>query len=342
MSRITISGIGVVSPAGWGVSALRECLAAGNPVEPSFLERTTTAGETIRTPIAKVPAMTDRSLLPKSPRLRRASSVGKFAAAAALEALGPERLEAVSSGQLRLGVICSMMNGCVNYSNRFYGEVLADPAVASPILFPETVYNAPSSHLSAMSNCTAPNDTIIGDGAEIFIALDLAAEWLDRGDCDAVLVVAPEEADWLSAEALGYYDSRMLPAEGAAALLLEKDGAGPQLLAVPDVVSYAVEPDRAKALSRIWSELAASDDGATLWSDGRNGVPRLDAPEQAIAWNGPRLSTRKLLGEAMGASAGMQLVAAVDALNQGEAEKAIITAVGGNQGVGGCLMERRL
>lgn len=339
MSRITIGGIGVVSPAGWGVPALREFLAAGKPVEPEFLERTTDAGEVVRTPVAKVPAMTDRSLLPKSPRLRRASSVGKFSAAAVLEALGQERFDAVVAGKLRLGVICSMMNGCVNYSNRFYGEVLADPSVASPILFPETVYNAPASHISAVTNSTAPNDTIIGDGAELFIALDMAAEWLDRGDCDAVVVVAPEEADWLSAEALGYYDSRILASEGAAAILLERDGDGPRLLAVPDVVSYAVEPDRATAMARIWSELDVKDDGSTLWCDGRAGGPKLDAAEEAVDWAGPRLSTRKLLGEAMGASAAIQLVAAIDALCEGSSNRAVVTAVGGNQGVGGCLLE---
>ncbi|GAA5482507.1 beta-ketoacyl synthase N-terminal-like domain-containing protein [Haloferula sargassicola] len=339
MSRITITGTGVVSPAGWGVPALREFLAAGKPVEPEFLERTTAGGEVVRTPIAKVPALTDRSLLPKSPRLRRASSVGKFSAAAVLEALGQEKFDSVVRGELRLGVICSMMNGCVNYSNRFYGEVLADPKVASPILFPETVYNAPASHISAVTNSTAPNDTIIGDGAEFFIALDLAAEWLGRGDCDAVVIVAPEEADWLSAEALGYYDSRMLAAEGAAAVLLERDGDGPQLLAVPDGVSYALEPDRGKAFARLWSELDVDADA--LWVDGRNGVPRLDAAEESVHWSGPRVSTRKLLGEAMGASAAIQFVAAVDALEQGAADQAVVTSVGGNQGVGGCVLQRR-
>ncbi|MBB5351412.1 3-oxoacyl-(acyl-carrier-protein) synthase [Haloferula luteola] len=338
MKALTIGGVGVVSPAGWGLAALREFLARDEAVVPEFLERTTSAGDVIRTPMARVPALADRALLPKLARLRRASSVGKFAAAAALEALGPERKAEIEAGQLRLGVICSMMNGCVNYSNRFYGEVLADPAVASPILFPETVYNAPASHLSAMVQCTAPNDTIIGDGAEVFLALDLAAEWLERGDADAVLVVAPEEADWLSAEALGYYDRRILPGEGAAAVLLEKDGAGPRLAAVPDGVSYALEPDRTRALKRLWSQLSAVDDGFTVWADGRVGVPRLDAAEDSVPWCGPRISTRLMLGEAMGASAAIQLVAAVDALQQGVYRQAVVTSVGGNQGVGGCRL----
>lgn len=339
MSAIVISGCGVVSPAGWGLEALSDFLKSGAVVEPSWIERPGAGSERVLTRVARVPEPPDRNLLPKSPRLRRASPVGRFAAAAMAGALGNERMAAVTAGDLRLGVICATMNGCVNYSNRFFAEVLSDPSVASPILFPETVYNAPSSHLSAMVGATAPNDTLIGDGAGIFIALDLAAEWLERRDADAVLVVAPEELDWLSAEGLGYYGHGMFPAEGAAAFLLEKADAGVRLEVLPDVVSYAVEPDRAAALQRLWRELGAVDDGRTLWVDGRSGHARFDHAESSVPWTGPRLSPRMHLGEAMGASAGFQLAAAFDALSHGPFETAVITAVGGNQGVGGGVLK---
>lgn len=337
MSRITASGLGAVSSAGWGVEAMMAALDAGMKPVPAHFERTTTDGRSIRTAVARVPELEDRSRLPRDPRLRRAASVGKFAAAAMFEALGPERFEAVRSGERRLGVVCTMMNGCVNYSNRFYGEVLADPATASPILFPETVYNAPSSHLSALTRSMAPNDTLVGDGAEFFTALDLAAEWLERGDCDLCAVVAPEEADWLSAEAMGYYGSSMLPSEGAAALVLERDGDGPGLLVVPDAVNYAAEADKLAAFAALWRELGAEDDGATLWLDGRVGVPRFDAAEDSVAWRGARFSVRRLLGESLGAAAGLQTVAALAMLRRGDAAKAVVTAVGGNEGVGGAL-----
>jgi hypothetical protein len=307
---------------------------------PEHFERTAANGRVIRTAVARVPALDDRSRLPRDPRLRRASAVGKFAAAAMFEALGVERFEAVRAGERRLGVICTMMNGCVNYSNRFYGEVLADPATASPILFPETVYNAPSSHLSAVAGSTAPNDTLVGDGAEFFTGLELAAEWLERGDCDLCAVVAPEEADWLSAEAMGYYSSRMLPAEGAAAVILEMDADGPRLLAVPDAVNYAAQSDRVAAFAGLWKELGAADDGATLWADGRVGVPRFDAPEDSVSWSGRRFSLRPLLGESLGAAAGLQTVAALAMLARGDAERAVVTSVGGNEGLGGALWER--
>lgn len=340
MSRIVASGIGAVSSAGWGMDSLLRVVESGEPPARGEFERTTADGRTVTLPVTRVPKLEDRSKLPRDPRLRRASAVGKYAAAALLEALGPERFDEVRAGKVRLGVVCTMMNGCVNYSNRFYGEVLSDPATASPILFPETVYNAPASHLSAVTRCTAPNDTLVGDGAEFFTGLELAAEWLERGDCDLCAVVAPEEADWLSAEAMSYYSSRMCPSEGAGAVVLEKDGEGPRLMAVPDAVNYADEPDRVAGFARLWNELGVDDDGATLWCDGRVGVGRYDAAENSVEWRGPRMSLRPLLGDSMGASAGLQTVVALAKLTAGAAERAVVTSVGGNEGLGGALWAR--
>jgi hypothetical protein len=337
---IRITGTGAVSSAGWGVPAMMEALDSGVRPELSELTRERTHGLPVVTPVLRVPVAP--STLPKSPRLRRVSPVSKFAAAAAMEALGPERAAKVASGEIRLGVVCSLFNGCVNYSNRFFGEVLADPAVASPILFPETVFNAPSSHLSALFNSTAPNDTIIGDGAEIYTALEIATEWLLRGDCDGVLVVAPEEIDWLSAEGLRLYSDDAIPSEGAAALYLERGGEGPQLLSVPDPVLLGPGVDRAEALKESVSATGASDDGRTLLADSRSGVSGFDAPEsEAFAsWSGPRTSVKPVLGDCFGTSAGHQLVAAVERLRRDDADEALVVTLGGNEQVGACRLGR--
>jgi 3-oxoacyl-(acyl-carrier-protein) synthase len=337
---IRITGTGAVSSAGWGVTAMMEALDSGVRPGLSELVRERKHGEPVATPVLRVPAAP--STLPKSPRLRRVSPVSKFAAAAAMEALGPERAAKVASGEIRLGVVCSLFNGCVNYSNRFFGEVLADPAVASPILFPETVFNAPSSHLSALFNSTAPNDTILGDGAEIYTALEIATEWLLRGDCDGVLVVAPEEIDWLSAEGLRLYADDAIPSEGAAALYLEARGDGPLLLSIPDPVLLGPGVDRAAALLDAVAAAGGSDDERTLLADSRSGVAGFDSPEsEAFAsWSGPRTSVKTVLGDCFGTSAGLQLVAAIEHLRRGNAEQAIVVTLGGNEQVGSCRLGR--
>jgi 3-oxoacyl-(acyl-carrier-protein) synthase len=110
----------------------------------------------------------------------------------------------------------------VQYSRRFYAEVLQDPKTASPILFPETVFNAPSSHLSALLASPAANYTLVGDYHCFTDGLDLARFWLITGRAEEVLLVAAEELDWLSAEAIQLLDPTTPLTEGAVALLLGK------------------------------------------------------------------------------------------------------------------------
>jgi 3-oxoacyl-(acyl-carrier-protein) synthase len=339
VTAIRVAGVGAVSPAGWGARALAEAVRDGrnNPVED--LEREL-AGDLVRSRVRRVPVAGEGGGPPRHPRLRRGSAIARFAAAAAAEALGEERLAAVEAGTWRLGVIFTLMNGCVNYSNRFFGEVLADPSLASPILFPETVRNAPASHLSAVFGTTAPNDTLIGDGAVYLPALELAAEWIERREVDGCVVVGAEELDWLSAEGLSLYSRRYVAAEGAGAVLLEaSDEPGVRLMAVPDAVS--LKEGREKAARAVRAELRVRDDGETVLVEGRAGVPRWDEPEEAAwaDWRGPRCSPRMVVGEGMGASAAWQTVVAIEELREGRAKRAVISAVGGNQQAAGAVFE---
>jgi hypothetical protein len=335
-AAISITGCGAVSPAGWGVAAMMEALRGGGKIEPSLLERA--SGETtVRTPVLRVPAA--GATTPKFARLRRSSPVSRFAAAALAEALGDARLADIAAGNRRVGVIFTMTNGCVNYSNRFFSEALADPALASPILFPETVFNAPSSHLSALIGSAAPNDTLIADGTGFLTGMDLAVEWIERGDVDGCVVVAGEEIDWLSAEGLRFYSRNYLPAEGAAAVFIERAAGTAGVLRLPEPVSLAAQ-GRMRAAQIIRERLAVTDDGQTLLVDGRAGVPRSDRPESAAwaDWSGPRWSPRRVLGEGMGVSAALQTVAAAAALLDGDFQRAVVTAVGGNQQAAGVLL----
>lgn len=333
---ISITGIGAVSPAGWGVAALMKAVRSGAEIPPTLLDRDA-AGVLIRTPVLRVPA--EGATTPKFPRLRRTSPISKFAAAATAEALGEDRLAALAAGNLRVGVIFTLINGCVNYSNRFFGEALADPAMASPILFPETVFNAPSSHLSAMIGSHAPNDTLIGDSSGFFSGIDLAAEWIGRGEVDGCLVVSGEEIDWLSAEGLRLYSRNYCPSEGAAAVYLEAAEGPARLLRLPDPISLATN-SRIDAARKIRDILAAKDDSTTLLVDGRTGVKRFDLPETAAwaDWTGPRWSPRTLLGEGMGVSAALQIVVAVESLKSGEFRQAAVTTTGANQHAAGILL----
>ena len=333
---LSITGTGAVSPAGWGVQPMMKMLDSNKEPAISLLERPL-HHTTIATPVLRVPS--ENSTTPKITRLRRTSPISKFAAAAAMEALGEIRLTAIAARELRVGIIFTLINGCVGYSNRFFSEVLSDPKVASPILFPETVFNAPSSHLSAMIGSAAPNDTLIADSTGFFSGMDLAAEWIMRGDVDGCLIVASEELDWLSAEGLQLYSKNYLPSEGAGAIYLEATDDLVKLQHLPDPISFT-NRTRTAAAREIRKTLAIGNHVTHLLIDGRAGIHHPDLPETLAwqDWTATRWSPRKILGEAMGASVSWQVIAAVEALRSKRYSQVAVTAVGGNQQAAGCLL----
>ncbi len=337
---VCISGLGAVSPAGWGVAALMQAVD-GQAELP--VTRQTRAEGAMAVSVRAVPAPTAPPAFLRDPRLRRVSPISRYAVSAALEALGAERLALAKAGKLRVGVLFSIQNGCVNYSRRFFAEVLADPKTASPILFPETVFNAPASHLSALLGSAEVNYTVVSDHAGFLPAVEVAAQWLEEDRVDGVLVVAAEELDWLSSEAATLLDPSLVLAEGGAAVYLERHSMGGAVLD-GSIQHVLVTPQRNRvdaARTLAESEIGQADCGVLL-CDGLTGSLRSDAAESAAwaAWTGPRISPRRALGEGMGVSAGWQMVCAASALLSGRSSSALISTVGNNEQAALCRLRR--
>src|SRR5438093_3300510 len=216
--NIFVRGIGAVSPAGWGVLPLREALSKGGPLPVKELAR---PGWTRSLRVRPVPPPSPRPNFLGQARLRRTSPITQYAVAAALEALGNDAAR-VSGGSLRLGIIFCLMTGCVNYSRRFYDETLKDPATASPLVFPETVFNAPASHLAALLGTTAINYTLVGDPGIFLQGLAMAGDWLLGGRVDGCLVIGGEEMDWLTADAYRLFAHKIILSDGAGAVYLRR------------------------------------------------------------------------------------------------------------------------
>jgi hypothetical protein len=265
--------------------------------------------------------------------LRRTSTITQYAVAAALEALGKDAAQ-FNQSELRLGIILCVMSGCVSYSRRFYDETLRDPATASPLVFPETVFNAPASHLASLLGTTAINYTLVGDPGTFLQGLALAAEWLNTEQVEAALVIGAEEMDWLTADAFRLFARHIVLSEGAGAIYLRCEKADPhaaRLRTITDPYLFSDQSSRFEAAAKMQAALAAGS--ADLLCDGLQGISRLDAPEQRAwqNWSGARMSPKKLLGEGLMAGAAWQCVAAVDALAQGRHETANVSVVGCNQ-----------
>ena len=327
--NIFIHGIGAVSPAGWGTQALLDAMTSGTPIPTKELPRPARPPLHVRT----VPAPATRPPWLAHARLRRTSPITQYAVAAALEALGPDAAR-VTDGSLRLGIIMCVMSGCVNYSRRFYDEALRDPATASPLVFPETVFNAPASHLAALLGTNAINYTLVGDPGTFVQGLALAADWLLGDQVDACLVIGAEEIDWLTASAFRLFYRDIILAEGAGAVCLRREPApenSVRLETVSDSHLFTAAQPRPAATRNMRQQLPRARPDALL-VDGRQNLPRYDTAESAAwqDWSGPRLSPKRILGEGLIAAAAWQTILAVEAVRRTNAP-ALISVVGTNQ-----------
>ncbi len=335
---IVIKGVGAVSPAGWSAGDVVTKTLSGVALP---FEELTREGCDHTCKVRRVPKPQERQAFARHPRLRRASAISRYVAAAGLQALGETRATAVREGELRLGIIVVFATGCVTYTRRFYEEMLDDPALASPILFPETVFNAPASHLAAILGSTGISYTLLGDGAEFLSGLDLAADWLCTHQCDGCLVIGGEEIDWLISEAVHLFARETILAEGAGALYLEREETpeanAVQLSQITPPLLYTNVGDKKLAPTKMREllKIDSADERRMLLLDGLQAVGKMDKFEAAAweNWQGQRLSPRQFLGDALGASLAWQCVSAVSLLEEQykECHSAIVSAVGLNQ-----------
>ncbi len=330
MIQVQVCGLGAVSPAGWGVPAMRAALQNGHtlPVQ-SLPERGQESPRRVRV----VPAPSSRASFMSHPRLRRASPLTHYLAGAVLEAvagLPPGRI----AGQ-RFGLIFCLDAGCVQYSGRFFEEVLRDPATASPMLFPETVFSAPASHVANLLETTPLVCTLVGDDASVLQGVALGTDWLQDNAVDYVIVAAAEEINWLLADALGQMERNSVLAAGAGALVLARrhdSEPGTVIEMITDPFTYGARLSRRTAAVRMREQLPPGS-RADLLCDGQNENGRNNQAEcEAWSdWPGARLSPRRVLGEGLVAAAAWQCVAVADALNRGLHAGGTVSLVGKHQ-----------
>ncbi len=333
LSRILIRGVGAVSPAGWGMPALRDALHRNEPLPPQPLPR---PGWDRPLLVRPVPPPPTRPGFFTHARFRRVSPISQFAVAAALEALGDLASPGTPVRETdRMGIIFCVMDGCVNYSRRFYDETLKDPATASPLVFPETVFNAPASHLAALLGIRAINYTLVGDPGVFLQGLAMATQWIENDNVDSCLVVGAEEKDWLTADAARLFYSQMILGEGGGAIVMERsafDSTGVHLQVVTDSFLFAGGQNRHRAVKKMREQLRGPTKDGLLCSSEQN-LPGYDDAERNSwrDWTGSRLTPKTILGEGLVAATAWQCVAAIDALQNSACATATVSVVGTNQ-----------
>lgn len=341
--NVNIAGMGWVTPLGRGLDEVALAIEAGTPVveEPLESPKTGSLFAAARVPEAVVADAT------RVPRLRRSSAISHFAIAAAMDAA------AQSGGDLSAApVMFSSSDGGIVYTRRFYADIAAnDTATGSPLLFPETVYNAPASHVAAQFGSNGEALTFVGDSTSALAALRTGWLMLASGEAETSLVVSAEELDWMSGEAyhrwrIGRYfqSSRTgaVLAEGAAALVLRAGDGNLRIRNVHAGKTYGDMRGLAPVLEKVLRETAGTSRPDLLVASGSG--TRLDRIEtEVIGALFPEIRVthpRKTLGEAQSCSALQQVLFAAHALRSGSAKCALVSVVGFNGQVSAVLLTR--
>jgi 3-oxoacyl-(acyl-carrier-protein) synthase len=326
---VRIAGMGWVTPLGSGVLEVWDRLLRG---EEAVAERISDpVGDKTYT-LFRVP---ERALadLPPHPRLRRASLISRFAAGAGLAALNDARLTIDTDAAHRIALVFAISNGGVIYTKRFYHDIVAAGAeTARPLLFPETVFNAPASHLAAILGITGRSYTLVGDGAVGLLAIRMAEDLMASDEVDYCLVVGTEEADWLLCDA--YRKWRLLrsappiePFHKPARGMILSEGAGAILLGRTGSVRidithagayYSKRREAGESLKRVLGCVGTAD--STIVIASANGTFIDEAEAQAVSKVLPKAmvyTPKAALGESVGAGNLWQVIIAAQALRTG-------------------------
>jgi len=320
-----IAGMGWVTPLGSDLTAVWQRLLNGETASVQSIS--SPLGRAY--PVFPVPAeATARA--PAHPRLRRSSAISRFAVVAGLAALEDAKLKLDAEAAARTALIFAVSNGGVIYTKRFYHEIVESGAqAASPLLFPETVFNAPASHLAAILGISGASYTLVGDGAVGILALKMAEDLMESKTLDRCLVVGAEEADWLLCNA--YHKWRLLRSappiepfkqpprgtilsEGAGAVLLSRGGAI-RLEKIAAGTNFRKQSEAGESLEKIFAELGDGEIDLVVAS--ANGT-FIDAAEHAaVLRNCPSANVYAMkgaLGESVGASSFWQTICGAQCL----------------------------
>lgn len=203
MGALHITGLGIISALGLGRAAhWAQLLGGAGGIAPVVGFAASPEGANLG---AEIKGFNPKDTMPAQ-FYRRLSRLSRLAVAASCEALTDSGLKVTDDNRQRLGVIWSTAFGSTHQTDAFFLSLLEHgPQSAEPILFPDTVPNAPASHVAMFHQLQGPNSTFCQNHLSGENGLAFAASVLAGGQADALLVGGVDELSailWHSLNAL--------------------------------------------------------------------------------------------------------------------------------------------
>ena len=187
MTRIAITGIGVVAPGAIGVDAFSQLLDRGNTAATP-IDRFDTQGLGAHT-AAVVRDFVPRDFIPPM-KLRRMNNLSRFGVAAARLAISDRGNELTTAAGVAVGTAFGPVQTSVDYMQEY---VEKGAALAPPQLFAESVANAPGSHIGIEFGLRGFNITVTQRESSSLAALMYASSQLAKGVLPAAVVGGVDE-----------------------------------------------------------------------------------------------------------------------------------------------------
>ncbi|MEO8379234.1 MAG: beta-ketoacyl synthase N-terminal-like domain-containing protein [Acidobacteriota bacterium] len=189
MTRIPITGIGVIAPGAIGVAAFRALLALGESASADVVRFDTTGLSAHKA--ALVSDFRPKEFIAPM-KMRRMNALSRMAVSAAKLAIEDSGGVMPSETGVAIGTTFGPVQTSVEYMEAY---VARGPALAPPQLFAESVANAPGSHVAIEWGLRGFNVTITQRESSALAAAMYAATQIAKGNVRAALIGGVEEAN---------------------------------------------------------------------------------------------------------------------------------------------------
>ncbi len=358
MTRIPITGIGVIAPGAIGVEAFRTLINSG-ATAVADVDRFDTVGLSAHK-AALVRDFKPRDFIPVM-KLRRMNALSRLGVSAAKLAIDDCGATPGANTGVAIGTAFGPVQTSVDYMQEY---VAKGAALAPPQLFAESVANAPGSHVAIEWGLRGFNLTITQRESSALAAAMYAAAQVAKGTVDAALIGGVEEANEMLfsvldrigalAQATATLDEAARPfdprrngfvlGEGGAMLVagtgtrkpygwLAGFGIGRDTTA--SISDWGTDDDSVVRVMRAALEDAGVTEVDAIYASA-NGSLRGDALEQRAldaAFAGvPVVPTKQIFGE-YAAGGALQLVAALLATDEGRHRNVLVNSLSAGGGI---------